>query len=261
MSLRPNLEGCTDSDLVSLALGESPDGSEVDDAVVTEAFEILMKRHYGSVAKVVYAALGSTSELEDVLQSAFLAAFRSLGSLQDRSKFKYWIRTIAVNQARDVTRRHTRYEEVGSLEELITLPERPDDIVELFWQLEEIARRLPPAYMQVLYLRYYLGYSVKDVAGLLGIDPGLVKWRTNRARKLASQILRDPAPAGGDHDIGGIGVSGSGRDRSAQRNAATAGWLNELQVSSREVDDHGQTGTGHGNSPSPPLHSDSSELH
>jgi RNA polymerase sigma-70 factor (ECF subfamily) len=236
LSLRPNLQGCTDADLVSLALGESPNGggAEVDEAVVEEAFEVLMKRHYGSVAKVVYAALGSTSQLEDVLQSAFLAAFRSLGSLQNRSKFKYWVRAIAVNQVRDLTRRQTRYEEVGSLEELITLPERPDDIVEIAWQLEELARRLPPAYMKVLYLRYYLGYSVKDVAALLGIDPGLVKWRANRARRLASRVLRDPTPSE---------------------------WLNELPVSRKEVEDHGQTGTGHGDSPSPSLHSDSGELH
>jgi RNA polymerase sigma-70 factor (ECF subfamily) len=236
LSLRPNLQGCTDADLVSLALGESPNGNgaKADGAIVEEAFEVLMNRHYGSVAKVVYAALGSTSELEDVLQSAFLAAFRSLGSLEDRSKFKYWIRTIAVNQARDHTRRQTRYEEVGSLEDLITLPERPDDIVEIAWQLEELARRLPPVYMEVLYLRYYLGYSVKDVAALLGIDPGLVKWRANRARRLASNILRDPTPSG---------------------------WLNGLPVSCKEVEDHGQTGTGHRDSPGPSLHSNPSELH
>lgn len=236
LSLRPNLQGCTDADLVSLALGENPNGNgaEVEEAVVTEAFEVLMKRHYGSVAKVVYAALGSTSELEDVLQTAFLAAFRSLGSLQDRSKFKYWVRAIAVNQARDLTRRQTRYEEVGSLEDLITLPERPDDIVEIAWQLEELARRLPPIYMEVLYLRYYLGYSVKDVAALIGIDPGLVKWRANRARRLASKILRDPTQSE---------------------------WLNELPVSCKEVEEHGQTGTGHGDSPGPSLHSNPSELH
>lgn len=194
MSLRRDLERCSDSDLVSLALGESSQGAEVTQAAVAEAFEVLVKRHYESVAKVVYAALGSTSDLEDVLQSAFLAAFRSLESLQDRSKFKYWVRAIAVNQAWDLARRHTRFEEMGSWEDLITLPERPDDIVETSWQLEELARRLPPAYMEVLYLRYYLGYSVRDAAQLLGIDPGLVKWRANKARRLASEILRDPAP-------------------------------------------------------------------
>ncbi|NLA59553.1 MAG: sigma-70 family RNA polymerase sigma factor [Firmicutes bacterium] len=190
MSLHPDLQRCTDGYLVALALGESRDGTEVNEAIQAEAFEVLMKRHYGPVAKVIYAVLGTTSELEDVLQSTFLAAFRSLRSLQDGSKFKYWIRAIAVNQARDLTRRYLRYEEVGSVEDLITLPEQPDDMVEVSWQLEELAKHLPPSYMRVLYLRYYLGYSVKDTAQLLGIAPGLVKWRTNKARRLASEVLR-----------------------------------------------------------------------
>lgn len=190
LSLRRDLKRRTDAYLVTLALGESPDGTEVNQAAQAEAFEVLMKRHYGAVAKVAYTVLGSATELEDVLQSAFLAAFRSLESLQERSKFKYWVRAIAVNQARDFTHRHIRHEEIGSLEDIITLPEQPHDAVELSWQLEEMARHLPPSYMEVLYLRYYLGYSVNEAANLLGIAPGLVKWRTSKARRLASQILR-----------------------------------------------------------------------
>jgi len=65
----------------------------------------------------------------------------------------------------------------------------PADYVEAAWLIDELTERLPDQYMKVLYLRYYLDYTVKEVAEMLGISPGLVKWRANRARRLAKEAL------------------------------------------------------------------------
>lgn len=198
---RPSLSSRSDEALVSIALGqwdnEEPATLEDRDSAFCE----LAKRHYSAVRSVVRAIMGTSADVDDAVQSAFLSAYRSLGSLKNRSKFRYWVRIIAVNEAhnllRDQRRHHTRdYAGIKELDALLTLPESAQDRVpplaaEAAWLIEELTGRLPAQYMKVLYLRYYLDYTVNEVADMLGIQPGLVKWRANRARKLAKQALSD----------------------------------------------------------------------
>lgn len=172
----------SDEDLVGLAL-DGPNWSE--------AFSVLVERHEPAVRRVVRGVLGRSPNVDDVVQSVFISAFRSLRTLNDRSRFRYWLRIIATNEARDLARPSP---ESAGLDELMILPERsmdrlPADFVEASWLVDELNERLPAEYMRILYLRYYLDYTVKEVAEMLGIRPGLVKWRANRARRLAKEAL------------------------------------------------------------------------
>ena len=181
----------SDEALVAIAVGETSviPGSDHRAA----AFEALAARHYAAVRRVVRAVLGSSPDVEDAVQSTFLAAYLGLKGLRDRSRFKYWLRVIAVNQARDLLRDRV---EAESLDALLTLPEVaqdriPPEAAEAAWLIEQLNEHLPEQYMKVLYLRYYLEYTVNEVADMLGIQPGLVKWRADRARKLARKSLSD----------------------------------------------------------------------
>ena len=176
---------------LSLQSDEALVGLALDDSNWDAAFSALVERHHTAVRRVVRSILGRSPDVDDVVQSAFTAAFRSLRSLTDRSRFKYWLRIIAANEARDLARGS---QETAGLDELMILPERsldrmPADFAEATWLIDELTDRLPREYMRVLYLRYYLDYTVKEVAEMLGIRPGLVKWRANRARRLAREAL------------------------------------------------------------------------
>jgi len=173
-----------DEDLVGLALSD-PSGDI--------AYSILVERHERAVRHVARGILGRSADVDDVVQQTFVSAFRSLRNLKDRSRFKYWLRIIAANEARDIA---TGSDPVAGLEDLMILPERskdrlPADFVEVSWLIDELSNRLPKEYMRILYLRYYLDYTVNEVAEMLGIRPGLVKWRANRARRLAKEALSD----------------------------------------------------------------------
>ena len=83
----------SDGELVIQALGPSPQ--------CRLAEEELYRRYRGAVARLA----GSFSELDsdeadDVVQEAFVRAFRALGSLKDRERFAAWLFTIARNRAR-----------------------------------------------------------------------------------------------------------------------------------------------------------------
>lgn len=196
------LSSLPDETLVALSLGDpaalgasvagTPAGGSLRHRV-EDAFAVLVNRHGAAIRRVVRAILGDSPDADDVVQSAFTAAFRSLGRLKDRTKFKFWVRIIAVNEANDAARQRLDY---APLDELMTLPERSGDAapvqaVEAAWLIEALNRRLPEEYMKVLYLRYYLDYTVSEVAEILGIQPGLVKWRANRAKRLARRVLQD----------------------------------------------------------------------
>lgn len=179
----------SDEDLVGLAL-ENPLANATPLAS-DAAFSALVERHEVAVKCVARGILGRSPDVDDVVQAAFTSAFRSLHSLTDRSKFKYWLRIIAANEARDMI---SGSQPTSELDELMILPERsidrlPADYVEAAWLIDELTERLPDQYMKVLYLRYYLDYTVREVAETLGIRPGLVKWRANRARRLAKEAL------------------------------------------------------------------------
>ena len=54
-----------------------------------------------------------------------------------------------------------------------------------------LVRRLPLKYRQVLYLRYYEGWQVGEIAALLGIRPALVSTRLTRARAKLRNMLEE----------------------------------------------------------------------
>mgnify|MGYP005840032091 CR=1 FL=1 len=149
----------SDEDLVAIAVGDTAGaGAQLRE----KAFETLVARHYDAVRKVTRAVLGPSPDADDAVQSAFLAAYAGLKGLKDRSRFKYWLRVIAVNQARDLQRGRLEYE---NLDSLLNLPETscdrmPPEAVEAAWLIEQLNDHLPEQYMKVLYLRYYLEYTV-----------------------------------------------------------------------------------------------------
>ena len=79
----------------------------------TQAFGIVVSRYQSLVCAITYAATGDSGRSEELAQDAFLRAWKGLGQLQDLSKFRAWLCSIARNtvqnwfrsQGRDVVGR------------------------------------------------------------------------------------------------------------------------------------------------------------
>lgn len=189
-----------DEDLVSLALQVMQEPAAARHSLyANEPFDELVKRHCDSVKKAVKSRVGSSPDLDDIVQTSFMKAYYSLDKIKDGSRFKYWVRMIAVNEASSFMRSSRP---AASIERALTYPEYansriPADIAEATLLLEKLHKDLPEQYMRVLYLRYYLDYTVNEVAELLEIDAGLVKWRTHRAKQLARGLLEEEGDATG----------------------------------------------------------------
>jgi RNA polymerase sigma-70 factor (ECF subfamily) len=155
-------------------------------------FEIVMRRYNQRIYRAVRAVLGSEEEVEDVMQQAYLNAYRSLHQFAGRAQFSTWLTRIAVNEA--IARRAKRQPFSGGDDAMIQLVESsaPDPEQETFAsELRDVMQRqvaaLPDAFRAVLMLRDVEGLTTGETAECLGISEDLVKQRLHRARTL----LRD----------------------------------------------------------------------
>jgi RNA polymerase sigma-70 factor (ECF subfamily) len=176
------------------------------------AYEILMRRHNQRIYRAVRAILPDESDVEDVMQEAYLAAFLHLGGFAGRSRFSTWLVRIAVNQAIDRLRRSGRSLSFDPLKEEALPresgasvapgardPEQQAGDRELGRRLEAAIQALPAPYRAAYVLRELERMEARDAAEALGIEEGTVKTRVHRARRLLREALgRDLGAAAAD---------------------------------------------------------------
>jgi RNA polymerase sigma-70 factor (ECF subfamily) len=165
--------------------------------------EIIMRRHNQRLYRAVRAILRDEAEVEDVLQDAYLAAYRSLSEFEGRARFSTWLTRIAVNRALDRRRRRARVVlsnpregddpvndgDAPSWGAPAEDPERQSARRELARMLQDAIDALPPTFRPVYVLREVEGLSVQETAESLGIEPNTVKTRLHRARGILRERL------------------------------------------------------------------------
>jgi RNA polymerase sigma-70 factor (ECF subfamily) len=171
------------------------------------AFEVLVSRHEGRVYRLAYRLTGSDADAQDVLQEAFLAAYRGLALFRGAARFSTWLYRITTNAAL-MHRRARRRRPTESLEEFLPrfddagqhAPEaaelqvasRADDLLDgkvLAAAARAALERLPDLYREAFVLRDLEELHTSEVAELLGVDAGTVRQRVHRARLLLRGYL------------------------------------------------------------------------
>src|SRR3970040_3025428 len=91
------------------------DESVVDVAAAgdVDAFEALVAARLNRSFRTGSAILGSEADAHDVVQEAFVATWRHLPKLRDRTRFDAWLNKMIVNRCRDALRRRHRSREVA----------------------------------------------------------------------------------------------------------------------------------------------------
>ncbi|MGH0034174.1 MAG: RNA polymerase sigma factor [Myxococcota bacterium] len=191
----------------------APDSPLTDEEVVQRVlggdsalYEILMRRHNQRLYRAVRSILRDEAEVEDVLQDAYLSAYRNLAEFEGRARFSTWLTRIAVNRALDRRRRRAKVVALDSRDPEVPMdrdrervwgtrtedPERQSARRELGHLLEGAIDELPDRYRGVYILREVEGLSVQETAATLDVEPNTVKTRLHRARGLLRErLVRD----------------------------------------------------------------------
>lgn len=146
---------------------------------------------------IYYTFGGNKEDAEDVLQETMLAAVRSLRRFQGNSSLYTWLYAIARRKISDHIRRKQRHQ--GSLSEdtVINLAEpsaSPEDTVVQRQTVEAVLRALPPDYRAVLLGKYLEGFSVKELARIMGRSEKSVESLLTRARQAFRSQLESVGP-------------------------------------------------------------------
>jgi RNA polymerase sigma factor (sigma-70 family) len=144
-------------------------------------FDRLYRASFARVVRTLAGIVGSLEAAEDCAQEAFTRAYRAWPSWSGTVPAEAWLHRIAVNTAISYRRR----EQIRSLPSLIMrlgVPLAPDPTQsgERGILLLEL-RRLPPKQAAAVVLRYYHGYSNREVAAALGVSERTVGQRISDA--------------------------------------------------------------------------------
>lgn len=139
--------------------------------------ERLVYTYSDLILRLSYTYLKSTHDAEDICQTVFLKLLTSGQTFASPAHEKAWIIRTTANACKDALRSTFRRRTVALEAAASTAaPEAPDSAV------LEAVMELPENYREAVYLHYFEGYSVREIAGLLGRSEAAVTAHLSRGR-------------------------------------------------------------------------------
>ena len=148
----------------------------------------LYRRHGAEVYRYAYAVLGNHADAEDVTQTTFLNAYRSLEQGVRPRKPANWLLTIASNAIKQRFRQEQARPRLVELDERIAGREAEEDgpsVGELLAALSKI----PPQQRQAIVLREFEGRSYAEIAEIIGVTTSALETLLFRARRSLAEEL------------------------------------------------------------------------
>lgn len=136
--------------------------------------EALFDEHWVTAWRAAYSVTGRTDLADDAAQDAFVKAIRSFSRYDRNRPFAPWIAKIAVNRARDLLRAEQRRSSIN-LGEDVAAPRQADAA-----GLLSAVGALPRDQREAVVLHHVLGFTVKEVAEIVGTPEGTVASRLGR---------------------------------------------------------------------------------
>ncbi len=166
------------------------------------AFEELVGRYENKLYRLAMRFVRNETDAQEILQDAFLSAWRNLPSFEGRAQFGSWMYRVTVNAALMLLRSRNRHPEVtvddveptvlndavaesGQMRANSDWSQRPDEQLqseEMRKHIQHSVDALPDGLRTVFLLRDVEELSTEDTAEMLGLSVPAVKTRLHRAR-------------------------------------------------------------------------------
>ena len=152
-----------------------------------EFFVKAYEANKNSVYAVIYNFTRNTADASDLTQETFIKLYACEKEFESDEHIKAWLLRVAVNLAKNYIRdsKWFSYEEIDD--------NLPDDRKEEDSGLMSAVLALPEKYRIPIHLFYYEGWSVKQIADVLGLKEPTVKTRLDRGRNKLKNILEKEA--------------------------------------------------------------------
>ncbi|HJP58918.1 MAG TPA: RNA polymerase sigma factor, partial [Gemmatimonadaceae bacterium] len=151
-------------------------------------------RHQDTCVRFAVRMLGSRVDADDVLQSAFMRAFRNLRSCRDRERFGGWLYQIVVNECRTFATRRKRREQrflsaTPEIERAIApgSDETPDR--DVGGHIERALGMLPADQREAFLLKHVEELTYEEISEMTGASVSALKMRVKRAADSLRDLL------------------------------------------------------------------------
>ena len=170
-----------------------------------QLFAQLVQEHEKYLYNIAYRLCGNREEARDLVQEAFVRAYRAFRSFQPGTSFKSWLYRIVSNLYVDSLRKKSKYRE-ESLDEPLTfedgevhkaLPDQsadPSQLIEenaFVGEVQKALEQLPIEYRLAVILCDVQGFSYEEIAQIMDCSIGTVRSRIHRGRKALRQNLEE----------------------------------------------------------------------
>jgi RNA polymerase sigma-70 factor (ECF subfamily) len=161
-----------------------------------DAFDELIAPVYISLYNYIYCILRNRTLAEDAVQETMVKAYKNINKLKDQSKFKSWIFTIGRNESINILRKYRRevlsddvactsaYDDFYFPEDFALKAEIKEFLVASVNSLDSQDR-------DIIILKYYVGLTLQDIAGILNINSNTVRTRHRIIKKRLYDELKN----------------------------------------------------------------------
>jgi RNA polymerase sigma-70 factor (ECF subfamily) len=171
------------------------------------AFEALVRRHEKRMFNIAYRVIGNYDEACEVVQDAFISAYKNIKGFKGEARFATWLYAIVINCSRNRLKqlRSRRYREGCSIDDPIMTPDgelladppssEPSALDRL--EAKDVQHKvqlcisvLDAEFKEVIVLRDLQGFSYEEISAMLKVPEGTVKSRLFRAREAMRACLQ-----------------------------------------------------------------------
>lgn len=146
------------------------------------------EKYYEMIWRICLVQFGNVHDAYDATQETFIRLMNYTKSFRSEEHEKAWLIRVAVNYCKDVMKSSRRKNEI-SMES--GEPWEAGIISDEYAGVYETMMELPKEYRVVLYLYYYEGYSLKEIAAMLKMNSSTLRSRFAKAKELMREYLEE----------------------------------------------------------------------
>lgn len=151
---------------------------------IGQNMERVVESYSTDIVRFAFAYVKNLAEAEDIAQDVFLVYLRKAPAFKDLAHEKAWLMRVTVNKCKDYLKSSRYRRTVQMPDDLSYMPKEEGELLQTVLELDE-------RYKTPVYLHYFAGYSIKQIAGMLRINPSTVGTRLARGRRIIKDRLGD----------------------------------------------------------------------
>lgn len=150
------------------------------------AYDSLVTKHMRSAFSIAYRVLGQREDAEDLVQEAFMVALQKIDTFREGGRFAPWFFRILVNRGLNARKSRSLRQTDALPEELSTREPTPHveaERSEIRDRLKVAMAGLPERQQTVVRLFELEGFTSPEIADMLELSDGTVRWHLHQARQ------------------------------------------------------------------------------